>query len=87
MSGITLKLDNIVVNKKEFYVSKQQIDLNLVEINKIVILTNLSIEMMVSNILLAPKKIISLDLYVLFTSNEWIHKIFWKWMKNYVFYD
>ena len=66
MSRKTLKFDNIVVNKKEFYVSKQQIDLNLVEINKIVILTNLSIAMMVSNILLATKKIISLDLYVLF---------------------
>ena len=66
MSRKTLKFDNIVVNKKEFYVSKQQIDLNLVDINKIVILTNLSIAMMVSNILLATKKIISLDLYVLF---------------------
>ena len=66
MSRKTLKFDNIVVNKKEFYVSKQQIDLNLVDLNKIVILTNLSIAMMVSNILLATKKIISLDLYVLF---------------------
>ena len=66
MSRKTLKFDNIVVNKKEFYVSKQQIDLNLVDINKIVILTNLSIAMMVSNILLATKKIILLDLYVLF---------------------
>ena len=66
MSRKTLKFDNIVVNKKEFYVSKQQIDLNLVDKNKIVILTNLSIAMMVSNILLATKKIISLDLYVLF---------------------
>ena len=66
MSRKTLKFDNIVVNKKEFYVSKQQIDLNLVDINKIVILTNLSIAMMVSNILLATKKIISLDHYVLF---------------------
>ena len=66
MSRKTLKFDNIVVNKKEFYVSKQQIDLNLVDINKVVILTNLSIAMMVSNILLATKKIISLDLYVLF---------------------
>ena len=65
MSRKTLKFDNIVVNKKEFYVSKQQIDLNLVDKNKIVILTNLSIAMMVSNILLATKKIISLDLYVL----------------------
>ena len=28
MSEKTLKFDNIVVNKKEFYKSKQQIDLN-----------------------------------------------------------
>ena len=37
MSGKTLKFDNIVVNKKEFHASQQPIDLNLVDINKIVI--------------------------------------------------
>ena len=37
MSGKTLKLDNIKVNKKEFQASKQAIDLNLVDIKKIVI--------------------------------------------------
>ena len=37
MSGKTLKLDNIKVNKKEFHASKQAIDLNLVDIKKIVI--------------------------------------------------
>ena len=37
MSEKTLKFDNIVVNKKEFHASQQPIDLNLVEINKIVI--------------------------------------------------
>ena len=33
----TLKFDNIEANKKEFRASKQAIDLNLIEINKIVI--------------------------------------------------
>ena len=37
MSEKTLKFDNIEVNKKEFHKSKQPIDLNLVDINKIVI--------------------------------------------------
>ena len=37
MSEKTLKLDNIVVNTKEFNISKQLVDLNLVDINKIVI--------------------------------------------------
>ena len=36
MSGKTLKFDNIKVNKKEFHASKQAIDLNLVDIKKIV---------------------------------------------------
>ena len=37
MSGKTLKFGNIEVNRKEFYVFKQAIDLSLVYINKIVI--------------------------------------------------
>ena len=37
MSGKTLKFDNNEVNKKEFHALKQGIDLNLVNINKIVI--------------------------------------------------
>ena len=37
MSEKSLKFENIDVNKKEFHVSKQAIDLNLVGINKIVI--------------------------------------------------
>ena len=36
ISGKTLKFDNIEVNKKEFHASKQGIDLNLVDVNKIV---------------------------------------------------
>ena len=37
MSETTLKIDNIVVNKKEFHASKQAIDLIIVDTNKIVI--------------------------------------------------
>ena len=37
MSEKTLKFDNIEVNKKELHASKQAIDLNLRDINKIVI--------------------------------------------------
>ena len=35
MSEKTLKFDNIVVNKKEFHKSKQQIDLGLVNLDQI----------------------------------------------------
>ena len=37
MSEKTLKYDNVEVNKKEFHASKQAIDLNLVDTDKIVI--------------------------------------------------
>ena len=36
-SGKTLKFDHIEANKREFHASKQTIDLNLADINKIVI--------------------------------------------------
>ena len=36
MSGKTLQFDNIEVNKKEFHASNQAIDLNLLDVNKIV---------------------------------------------------
>ena len=38
MSKKTLKFDNIRVNKKEFRKSKQPIDLELVNVDKIVVL-------------------------------------------------
>ena len=37
MSEKTLKSDNTEINKKEFHKSKQPIDLNLVDTNKVVI--------------------------------------------------
>ena len=36
VSGKTLQFDNIEVNKKEFHASNQAIDLNLLDVNKIV---------------------------------------------------
>ena len=37
MSGNTLKFNNIKVNKKEFYKSKQAIDLDSVNVDQIVV--------------------------------------------------
>ena len=66
MSEKALKLDNIVVNKKEFHKSKQPIDLNLVKVDQILISDKFKhILMLVLNILLATKKIILLNRYVL----------------------
>ena len=66
----TLKFDNIKVNKKEFHKSKQPTDLNLVNVDQVVI-SNLSIVVMVLNILLVAKKIILLNRYVL-SYLEWV---------------
>ena len=66
MSEKALKFDNIVVNKKEFHKSKQPIDLNLVKVDQILISDKFKhILMLVLNILLATKKIILLNRYVL----------------------
>ena len=57
MSQKTLKFNNIRVNKKEFHKSKQPTDLNLVNVDQIVVSDlNLSIVMMVLNILLVTKE-------------------------------
>ena len=66
---MSLKFDKIKIDKKEFHKSKQPIDLNLVDTNidtKIVISDWFKYSDMISNILLATKKMISLNLYVLF---------------------
>ena len=65
MSEKTLKFDIIKFNEKEFHKSKQPINLDLVNIDQIVNLTNLNIMMMASSILLVTKKIILLNNYVL----------------------
>ena len=59
MSEITLKFDNIRVNKKEFYKSKQPFDLMSVNVD-------LNIVTKVISILLVTKKIKLLNHYVLF---------------------
>ena len=66
MSGNTLKFNNIRLNKKEFHKSKQAIDLSLVTIDQNLYQTNLSIVVMVLNILLVIKKVKLLNLCVLF---------------------
>ena len=43
MSEKTLKFDNIGVNKNKFHKSKQPINLGLVNVDSILIVTNLSI--------------------------------------------
>ena len=59
MSEITLKFDNIRVNKKEFYKSKQPFDLMSVNVD-------LNIVTKVISILLVTKKMKLLNHYVLF---------------------
>ena len=66
VSGKTLKFDNIEVDQKEFHASKQAIDLNLVDINKIVISDKFEHSDKDFKYLLATKMIILLDRYVLF---------------------
>ena len=53
----TLKFDNIRLEKKEFHKSKQSINLDLVNVDQIAISDNLSIVMMVLNILLVTEKV------------------------------
>ena len=67
LSEKTLKFDNVRVDKKEFHKSKQPIsnNLGLVNYDQIVVLTNLSIMMIVINILLVTKKTELLNRYAL----------------------
>ena len=67
LSEKTLKFDNVRVDKKEFHKSKQPIsnNLDLVNYDQIVVLTNLSIMMIVINILLVTKKTELLNRYAL----------------------
>ena len=65
MSEKTITFDNIRVNKKNFRKFKQPINLDLINVDQIVILKNLSIVMTVLNILLVTKKVKLLNRYVL----------------------
>ena len=64
MSVKTLKFGNVIVNKKECHVFKQAIALNLVDTDKIVISDRFNTVIMILNILLGTKNIISSDLYI-----------------------
>ena len=66
MSEKTLKFNNAKINKKEFHKSKKAIDLDSVDTDKIVALTNLDIMTKVLSILLVIKKMELLNHYVLF---------------------
>ena len=57
MSEKTITFDNIRVNEKNFRKFKQPINLDLINVDQIVILKNLSILMTVLNILLVTKKV------------------------------
>ena len=65
MSEKTITFDNIRVNKKNFRKFKQPINLDLINLDHIVILKNLSIVMTVLNTLLVTKKVKLLNRYVL----------------------
>ena len=65
MSENTLKFDNIEGSKKEFHKSKQPIDLNLAKVDQLLISDNLSIVVVVLNILLNSKKMKLLNCYAL----------------------
>ena len=65
MSEKTLKFNNIVVNKKEFHKYKQPIDLDLINVDQVVISDKFKYNDDGLNILLATKKMILLNRYVL----------------------
>ena len=65
MSEKTLKFDSIRVNKKKFHKSKQPINLDLVNIDQIVVSTNLRIAVVVLSVLLVIKKVQLLSRYIL----------------------
>ena len=66
MSEKTLKFNNIRVNEKEFYKSKQAIDLDLVNVDKIVVSDKFEHSDDGLNILLVIKKVKLLNRCVLF---------------------
>ena len=64
MSEKTLKILQYQVNKKEFHKSKPPIDLHLINVDQIQV-SDKSIVMIVSSILLVTKKVKLLSCYVL----------------------
>ena len=66
MSEKTLKFNNTRLNEKEFYKSKEPIDLMSVIVDQIVVSDNLSMITKALSILLVTKKVELLNHYVLF---------------------
>ena len=64
MSKMTLKFDNIKVNKRKFHKSKQPIDLGLVKVGQIVVSDKFKHCDHGFNILLVTKKAKSLNRYI-----------------------
>ena len=86
MSEKTLKLDNIKVNKEEFHKSKQQINLDLINVDQIVVSDKFKHSDDGFKYFNAYKKgelIKPLNYFLI--SNEWIHKILWKRWQEQVF--
>ena len=65
MSEKTLKFNNIKVNKKEFHISKQPIDLMSVTVDQIVVYYKFKHSDIVLSILLVTKKVKLLNCYAL----------------------
>ena len=81
MSGNTLKFNNVKVNKKEFHKSKQTIDLESVNVDQIVVSDKFKHDDE------GFKYFIGCQENEIVKPNEWIHKIFWEWWKEYILYD
>ena len=75
MSEKTLKFDNIEINKKEFHKSKQPIDLNLVDTNKVVISDKFKHSDDGFNFFIGYEEDDIVKPLCIILSNEWIHKI------------
>ena len=81
-----LKLDNIRVNKEEFHKSKQPINLDSINVNQIVICDKFKyIDDGFKYFFWLEKRWNCEPVMYYLTSNDWIHKIFWKWWQKHVF--
>ena len=77
MNEKTLKFNNIRLNNRAFQKSKQPIDLNSVNVDQIVVPDRFKHNDDVFKCFIGYQEgEIVKPLYILLTSNEWIHKIF-----------
>ena len=73
MSEKTLKFDNIKVNKKEFYKSKQPINLDFVNVDQIVTSDKLKRSDYGSKYFIGYKEGETVKTLCYLTSNDWTH--------------